>query len=127
MPKSALHGKSISEIEVTNISAHGFWILVGGRESFLPFEDFPWFKDVPVGRITNVQLLHSDHLYWPDLDVDLALESVDHPEKFPLMSRNKTARSIQSVAKQRRRKRFAKEFTNLRPSFDLKQLRKNRA
>jgi hypothetical protein len=27
------------------------------------------------------------HLYWPDLDVDLAVESIEHPERFPLVSR----------------------------------------
>jgi hypothetical protein len=27
------------------------------------------------------------HLYWPDLDIDLAVESIRHPEKFPLVSR----------------------------------------
>jgi hypothetical protein len=27
------------------------------------------------------------HLRWPDLDVDLAVESIRDPEKFPLVSR----------------------------------------
>jgi hypothetical protein len=27
------------------------------------------------------------HLYWPDLDVDLGLETIRHPERFPLKSR----------------------------------------
>jgi hypothetical protein len=30
---------------------------------------------------------HPDHLYWPDLDIDLSLESIRHPENFPLISR----------------------------------------
>jgi hypothetical protein len=25
--------------------------------------------------------------YWPELDVDLAVESIRHPEKFPLVSK----------------------------------------
>ena len=24
------------------------------------------------------------HFYWPDLDVDLGLESIEHPDRFPL-------------------------------------------
>ena len=74
-------------VEVTNISKHGFWLLLEGEELFLPFSEFPWFRDVPVGRILHVELPSSNHLYWPELDVDLAVESIRHPEKFPLVSR----------------------------------------
>jgi len=85
--KSAQLGKSISKAEVTNISKHGFWLLLGGREIFLSFEEFPWFRDVPVGKLLNVELPHPHHLYWPDLDVDLGVESIEHPERFPLISK----------------------------------------
>ncbi|MGH7179454.1 MAG: DUF2442 domain-containing protein [Tepidisphaeraceae bacterium] len=84
---SVAPGTSTSEVEVTNVSKHGFWLLIGGREAFVPFSEFPWFKDVPIGRLLNVHLLSSHHLYWPDLDVDLAVESLSHPERFPLVSR----------------------------------------
>ncbi len=84
--KSETLGKDISEAEVTNISKHGIWLLLGEKESFLSFEDFPWFKDATVSAIQNVQLLNSHHLYWPDLDVDLAVASIEHPESFPLVS-----------------------------------------
>lgn len=82
--KSVLHGIDISGVEVGNVSKHGFWLLVDGRELFLSFKDFPWFEDAPIRRLLNVQLLHAHHLYWPDLDVDLSVESVEHPERFPL-------------------------------------------
>ncbi|MGP1679724.1 MAG: DUF2442 domain-containing protein [Burkholderiales bacterium] len=84
---SAAPGISTSPVEVTNISKHGFWLLLEDEELFLPFSDFPWFRDVPVGRILHVELPSSNHLYWPELDVDLAVESIRHPEKFPLVSR----------------------------------------
>src|SRR3989304_5835435 len=85
--KSAQPGKLTSEVEVTSISKHGFWLLLGGRELFLSFEEFPWFRDVPVGKLLNVELPQPHHLYWPDLDVDLAVESIEHPERFPLVSK----------------------------------------
>jgi hypothetical protein len=84
--KSAAHGASTSVVEVTNISAHGFWLLLGAEELFLPFEQFPWFRDATVRQITRVELPSGDHLYWPELDIDLAVESIRHPEKFPLAS-----------------------------------------
>ncbi|MDO8595871.1 MAG: DUF2442 domain-containing protein [Sulfuricaulis sp.] len=85
--KSAKLGKSTSTAEVTNVSKHGFWILLGDEELFVPFSQFPWFKDAPVSQLLNVEWPQPHHLYWPDLDVDLAVESIRHPDKFPLVSK----------------------------------------
>jgi len=74
-------------VEVTNISRHGFWLFLDNRELFLPFEEFPWFRDAPVGAILNVERPHSLHLYWPDLDVDLALASIEDPGLYPLIAK----------------------------------------
>jgi len=88
--KSAQRGKRTSVVEVGNVSAHGLWLLLGDRELFLPFDKFPWFRDAPIAQLVNVQLLSPDHLYWPDLDVDLAVESIELPERFPLVSKVRT-------------------------------------
>lgn len=85
--KSDTHGKITSEAEVTQIDTQGIWIMIADKESFLPFEKFPWFKDAAVRAIQNVELLNERSLYWPDLDIDLAIESIEHPERFPLISR----------------------------------------
>lgn len=74
-------------VEVKNISRHGFWLFLDDRELFLPFEEFPWFRDAPVGAILNVERPHSQHLYWPDLDVDLALEAIENPGLYPLIAK----------------------------------------
>jgi hypothetical protein len=80
-------GTATSGAEVTNISKHGFWILVDDREHFLPFEDFPWFEKAPVHAILNVERPMPHHLHWPELDVDLTLESIEHPERYPLRAK----------------------------------------
>lgn len=80
-------GKSTSAVEVTNISSHGVWLLAADREMFMSYEDFPWFKDVPVGKVLNVEEPAPGHFHWPDLDVDLTLEIIEHPERFPLRSK----------------------------------------
>jgi hypothetical protein len=85
--KSDKLGASTSRVEVANISKQGLWLYLDGRELFLPFEKFPWFARAPVSQILNVERPHADHLYWPDLDVDLSVESIEHPERFPLVSR----------------------------------------
>lgn len=76
-------GKSTSEAEVTNISGHGLWLLAHGQELFMSYQDFPWFADVTVGKILNVEEPTPGHFYWPDLDVDLTAEMIEHPERFP--------------------------------------------
>jgi len=85
--KSERRGPSTSAVDVTNISQHGFWLLVDDRELFVPFADFPWFSNAPVSAILKVEQPHAGHLYWPDLDVDLALASIEHPEQFPLVAK----------------------------------------
>ena len=79
--------RSPLEADVTNISQHGFWLLVDGREVFAPFEEYPWFKQAPVAAILRVQRPTPGHLHWPDLDVDLAVDSIEHPERYPLKSK----------------------------------------
>ncbi|MBB1078160.1 DUF2442 domain-containing protein [Rhodoferax sp. 4810] len=81
-----VHGNSISEVEVTNISTHGLWLLAHEKELFMSYEDFPWFKEKTVKSIINVKEQSPDHFYWPDLDVDLTREMIEYPERFPLKS-----------------------------------------
>lgn len=85
--KSAALGNSISDPEVTNVSQHGFRLLLGDEELFLPFAQFPWFQDAAISKLQNVEQPSETHLYWPDLDIDLAVEAIRHPEQFPLASR----------------------------------------
>ncbi|MCF7984122.1 MAG: DUF2442 domain-containing protein [Thiohalocapsa sp.] len=85
---SLAHGNSISEVEVTNISAHGVWLLAHGTEYFMSYDDFPWFKDKTVKAIVYVEEQSPGHFYWPDLDVDLTREIIEHPERFPLQSKS---------------------------------------
>ena len=82
--KSQLAGENTSQVEVLNISKHGFWLFLHEREYFLPFQYFPWFENANISAIMNVELPQPHHLYWPDLDIDLDLDSITHPEKYPL-------------------------------------------
>ena len=80
-------GTAISAPEVTHVSKHGFWLLLGDEELLLPFEQFPWFRRATIEQISHVEWPAPEHLYWPELDIDLALESIRRPEDFPLVSR----------------------------------------
>ena len=73
--------------EITQVSRHGFWLLLADEELFLPFEQFPWFRQATIDKLSRVEAPSPDHLYWPDLDIDLAVESIRHPDAFPLVAR----------------------------------------
>jgi len=88
--KSAALGTNTSGPEVTNVSQHGLWLLVDDEELFLAYEQFPWFKDATIGKLLQVERPSPHHLYWPQLDVDLSLESIRFPERFPLIARKAT-------------------------------------
>ncbi len=80
-------GTTTSVAEVTHVSKHGFWVLLGAEELLVPFAEFPWFKRATIEQLTEVEWPSQNHLYWPQLDVDLSVESIRNPEAFPLFAR----------------------------------------
>ena len=87
MTNSLARGDSISEVEITHVSSNGIWMLTHQEEFFLSYEDFPWFKDQRINAILDVEELQTGHFYWPEIDVDLTLEIIKHPECFPLRAK----------------------------------------
>ena len=85
--RSSMPGTATSAPEVTNIEKLGFWILVDYRELFLAYKSFPWFRDAAVGMILDVKRPHLNHLRWPQLDIDLSIDSIEHPENYTLHAR----------------------------------------
>lgn len=95
---SGTPGPSTSPVEVTNVSPHGFWLFIGEQEVFLSFTDFPWFKDASIQALSRVELPSPHHLYWPDLDIDLAVESLAHPDRYPLISQMQPNKPLQPTS-----------------------------
>jgi len=83
---------------VSHISPFGIWVLVAGREFFLAYDAFPWFRGATVAQIQEVELHHGHHLRWPALDVDLDLERMANPERFPLVSAPRRPRAAARAA-----------------------------
>jgi hypothetical protein len=80
---SSQRGTTGLQVEVTNVSALGLHLLVDDRELFAPFTEFPWFRDAPIAQVLRVKRPAPDHLYWPDLDVDLSVGSIENPAAYP--------------------------------------------
>jgi hypothetical protein len=94
--KSSRRGNATS-VSVENITPLGIWLFAEGKEYFLSYQDYPYFKDQVLSAIQDVQLLHGYHLYWPRLDVDLEIDNLEHPEKYPLRSAVRPRRSRRSA------------------------------
>lgn len=102
-------GKDVSRIEVLNISKHGIWLAARDHELFISFKEFPWFQDATVRKLMNVEQRTPGCLHWPDLGIDLAVESV---RCFPLLSR--TSRPTTRSSRQAKTKPITMSKTNLR-------------
>jgi hypothetical protein len=84
---SSQNGTFISEYSVTSISDLGFWVLVDDKEYFVPFKEYPGFKSASVNQILNFTFIAPNQLCWEDLDIDIELTALSHPESFPLIFR----------------------------------------
>ena len=81
---------STSKTEITHIFLNGIWLLSSsGKELFMPYDEFPWFKDQPVKVIYNVEEQSAGHFYWPDIDVDLSEKIIENPSHYPRKSSHK--------------------------------------
>lgn len=79
-------GTPTFQAEITNVSKHGFWLLLADEELFLPFTDFPWFRAATIAQLCDVERPAESQLFWPSLDIDLSIESIRSPSAFPLIA-----------------------------------------
>lgn len=74
---------------VLMINNQGVMISVEGNDYFLSYNRVPWMKDATVRNILNIKISGKNAIEWPDLDIDLEIDSLKHPERYPLvMNRN---------------------------------------
>lgn len=84
---SLAHRNSTSAVEITHTSSSGIWMLAHQQELFMSYDDFPWFKDQKIKAILDVEEPSPGHFYWPSIDIDLTLEIIKHPDRFPLQAK----------------------------------------
>ncbi|MFZ5902139.1 MAG: DUF2442 domain-containing protein [Chloroflexota bacterium] len=73
----------LEKAQITNIERDGFWLLTRAGEYFVAFDNYPDFRGAKLEQIFNFQE-NDDDFHWPDLDIDIELEALQHPERFPL-------------------------------------------
>ncbi|MFN3681147.1 MAG: DUF2442 domain-containing protein [Nitrospira sp.] len=94
--KAVSPDKDRSAVEVTYISKHGLWLLTKDEELFVSFNEFPQFQSASVSQIMNVERPHPDYLHWPNLGLNLPLQSI---RRFPLISKQVRRDSFHRRAK----------------------------
>lgn len=72
------------EVEVTNISPFGFWLLSRDKEYFVSFEDYPVFADASILDIATVRTDVLGNFHWPALDADIEVDALETPDEYPL-------------------------------------------
>lgn len=82
-------GTVTSPIEVVQLTPHGVWLAYHDMEFFLDHDLFPWSRDATATQVFNVLEISPEHFYWPEVDVDLDLERIQHPERFPLVTKTR--------------------------------------
>ena len=101
-----MRGAPTSEIDVSLVSNKGVWLLLDDEELFVPFADFPWFRQATYEQLATIERPSNEHLFWPQLDVDLAVQSIRNPAAYPLVSKNAAPRErsyrLRSVSTMRR-------------------------
>lgn len=81
---SEVRGKATCVSEVTAIGRDGFWLLSGDQEFFVPYQNYPVFRCATVEQIYAMQEIAPGQLRWETLDVDIELDALECPERFPL-------------------------------------------
>jgi hypothetical protein len=92
-------GKISSACEVVNISQFGVWVLLDHAEYFLDHKSYPWFKSAEVSQVLDVQSPRHGHLRWPKLDIDLHIDAIENPGRYPLIAKKAKAKASKTKAR----------------------------
>ena len=87
MKRNSTNGGTNTSVKVHAIVSNGILIEVKGNTYFLPYQSNPWFEHATVSDIFNVEMFGNEGIRWNALDVDLAIDSLIHPEKYPLIAK----------------------------------------
>jgi hypothetical protein len=61
----------------------GILISVYEKDYYVSFDRLPWFRDAKISDVINVSMLGEDAIRWDALDIDLEIDSLKFPERYP--------------------------------------------
>jgi hypothetical protein len=63
----------LGRVQIVSTGSEGILLRVEDREHFLTFRKYPWFAWATSRELADVQMLAANHLYWPELDINVIL------------------------------------------------------
>lgn len=85
MQTSLDYNTQTTSVSVLMINSQGLMLSVLGNDYFVSYNRLPWLQDARVADVLNVRMSGKHAIEWPALDIDLEVESLQHPERFPLV------------------------------------------
>ena len=77
--------ENISSVRVLSVMPTGILISVMNKDYFISFNRLPWFQDAKLSDILDVSMFGRMGIKWDKLGVELEIESLEYPEKYPLV------------------------------------------
>ena len=105
--KSSRNGTNTYRVSVAGVNARGFWLRLGARRLFVAYQEFPWFREFTALELSRVRRPAAHHLRWAEFDIDLEVDAIRRPGRYPLIERRLRGDPRQVV----RRLRAAKKRT----------------
>ena len=79
---------------VLMINSQGVLLSVCGHDYFLSYNRVPWMRNASINEVLDVRMCGRNAIEWPLLDIDLEIDSLRHPERYPLIIRRNQFDSI---------------------------------
>ena len=84
------------QVSVLMVNGQGIMISVGGQDYFLSYNRIPWMREASINDVLNIQMCGNEAIEWPNLDVDLELDSLRHPERYPLLIKRNPSEMLEA-------------------------------
>ena len=85
--------------DVLMINDRGIMLSVQGEDYFLSYNRVPWMRDATINEVLDVRMSGKNAIEWPKLDVDLEVDSLRHPERYPLIIKRNELDFVQKIRK----------------------------
>jgi len=88
MKQNLKEGGRNTFLKVVSITPTHIVLHINAEEFLVPFTRVPWFHNAKVEDVFDVRMNGDDEIRWDKLDIDLAVDSLKHPEKYPLVMKS---------------------------------------
>ncbi len=85
MQQSLKNNTANISASVLMINGDGIMLSVCGQDYFLSYNRIPWMRDASINHVLDVRMCGKNAIEWPALNIDLEIDSLKHPERYPLV------------------------------------------